>query len=299
MFHRLTTWSPSGLCRIGINRVDANGVLSRRRRDHTVADIIVRCGHCGRDNKVSEYAADGGVVCAGCDQALNLPTMERGADKLRMRKIATNQGDTLTGRDMSRTEGEENISATTAAAMNKVLDDVHRARTKVKNPFAIWSWLAFFGLGGLLVGAQYLVANGYAEYMQYYQIARLVSVGLVSLLVLIVAFEDGSGQGLLCLFAPLYILYYAFMRVEYYWLRGLFMAVVVAIGTEMYFMKDQAMATIAQTHVNNFIQLVSKQISRASESPDMPPPRKYRRGNTPTGPAQNPNRPGRGPTPKR
>ena len=105
---------------------------------------------------------------------------------------------------------------------------------------------------------------------------RDVSVASASLLVIFVAVQDGTGQGLLSLFVPFYILYYAFVRLDSYWIRGLFAAVYLALGTELYFMPSEARIVTLQKTMNERIDGVSGLMKRASEPPGMPPSRRRR-----------------------
>ena len=247
-----------------------------------MADILVKCNACGMENKVSEYASSGAVVCASCGAPLNVPAGKT-TSRLQVRTIDAHQRATLTDRKPVTTTAEDQSRARSAAKAEEVLQGVHRIREKVKKPHSIWGWLIFLVLAGILIGAQYVMKD-YPQVAQYYPITRDVAAVLVSVLVMLVAFQDGTGQGLLCLFVPFYILYYAFVRLDSYWIRGLFTAVYLALGTELYFMPSEARLVNLQKEMNQGIESVNKLMQRASEPPNMPPPVPRRRRSQPKPP---------------
>ena len=241
-----------------------------------MADITIKCGKCGRDNTVSEYASVGAVSCASCGQTLELPSGKKAQNRLQMRKLERDDGGVLGAGDPKNTQSKV---AKGTVPVSGVLDDVHKTRQKTKTPLAVWGWLLFLAFSGLLVGIEYFVTQVDQSFMQWYLMGRLGVWGFITLLVVIVAWEDSSGQGLMCIFVPFYIIYYAFIRVEYYWLRGLFLAVVVGMCAELYYLPKDAAFTRAQLSFNKFIVAVETQMDRASDSPDMPERIQYRRGN--------------------
>lgn len=247
-----------------------------------MADILVKCNACGTENKVSEYASSGAVVCASCGAQLNVPAGKT-ASRLQVRKIDAHQRSTLTDREPVTTATEDRTRARDAARSADVLQGVHRIREQVKKPQAVWGWLLFLVLACVLIGAQYVMKD-YPEIGKYYPLTRDISAVIVSLLVIFVAFQDGTGQGLLCFFVPFYILYYAFVRLDSYWIRGLFAAVYLALGTELYFMPSEARIVTLQNTLNERVDGVSGLMKRASEPPSMPPPTPRRRRSQPKPP---------------
>lgn len=242
-----------------------------------MADIQVKCRKCRRETKVSEYAVSGEVKCPGCGTPLEFTSQSTQTARLRLKREDTATNGRPAGAGLKPSTAAEATAERTAPKLD-VLQDVHKARQKVKRPLAIWNWLAFLALAGALIGAEYFVTVINRSFMPYYLMGRWGIWGFVALLVLIVAFEDGTAQGLLCLFVPLYIVYYALVRLEYYWLRGLFLAVLVGIGMELYYLPNQSAVVLVQNKVNEFVLGVGKQIERAGESPiEAPPPPKVPR----------------------
>ena len=237
-----------------------------------MADILIKCNACGAETKVSEYASSGAVACSACGAQLNLPNSGKTASRLQVRKIDAHQRATLTDREPATTAAEDRDRAQSAAKAEEVLKGVHKIREKVKRPSSIWGWLIFLAVAGGLIGAQYVIKDN-ALVAQYYPMTRDVSAAIASVLVILVAFQDGTGQGLLSLFVPFYILYYAFVRLDSYWIRGLFAAVYLALGTELYFMPSEARIVSAQKTVSQGIENVGRLVQRASDAPDMPAPK--------------------------
>lgn len=231
-----------------------------------VADIVLKCVACGRENKVSEYASSEALVCASCHHALDIPEPENRSGKLQMRRIETQQAETLTGEARDNV-AEEKIRRESSVASAAVLGDVHKARTKVKRPHVFWSYLTFLLVCGTLVGLQYMLKQR-PDLMETYEWARIGLSAIASILLLAVAFQDSAFQGLLCLFVLPYAIYYAAARLESYWIQGIFMGVIVALCAELYFMPSQAVITRAQINTEIFIKNVGQGIDNLSKKPD-------------------------------
>ena len=232
-----------------------------------MADIIVKCVSCGRENKVSEYAAAESLVCVACHHPLEMPEPEISSGKLQMRRIENHRAETLTG-EAAGFVVEEKVRRESAVATAAVLGDVHKVREKVKRPHAIWGHMTFLLTAGSLIGMQYMLKQQ-PGLIDAYELARLglSIIGLV--LLLIVAFQDGTFQGLLCLFVLPYAIYYSMVRLESYWIRGVFVGVLVALCAELYFMPRDAVITRAQINTEIFIRDVAGLIDKASEKPEL------------------------------
>ncbi len=230
-----------------------------------MADIAIKCPACGRENKISEYASADMFVCSACKKPLEQPSHAAGA-RLKVRTIEDNRRSTLVGERIPPPLEEAKRIAEAGAQVEAVVKDVHKARTKVKTYKTLWNYLAFLLVGGILVGGQYLVQRNPAL-MQSYAMTRLVVMGLTTLAVLLAAFQDSTFQGLLC-FLPPYTLYYAFVRLESFALRGAFAAVCVAFFTEVYFIGDRAVLPNVQKGAENFVTNVGLWIDAASAKPE-------------------------------
>lgn len=119
-------------------------------------------------------------------------------------------------------------------------------------------------VGGTMVGMQWM-GQDHRAWADAYLWARygLLATGL--LLVLYDAFRDTILQGLLCLFLPMYILFYALSRVESYWRIGFFIGVAIGIGAELYFMPGEAILTAMNHVADGFIQRVAGWIQGAQK----------------------------------
>lgn len=228
-----------------------------------MADIVLRCAACGKENKVSEYASAETLVCAACHHALEIPEPEKKVSKLQMRRI---EGETLTGAAKSDA-GEDKIRRASAVASAAILGDVHKARETVKRPHAFWSYLAFLIVCGSLVGLQYMLRQR-PDLMATYEWVRIGFSAIGVVLLLIVAFEDSTIQGLLCLFILPYAIYYAAIRLEVYWIQGIFMGVIAGLCTELYFMPSDAFLTKAQIQAQIFVTNVGQGIDKLSAKPE-------------------------------
>ena len=234
-----------------------------------MADIVLKCVACGGENKISEYASSETLVCASCHHALEMPALESKSGKLQMRRLEGQTTETLTGA-ASGNAAEEKVRIESAVASAAILRDVHKVRETVKRPHAFWSYLTFLMTAGILVGLQYLMKQR-PELMETYEWVRIGFSVIGSVLLLIVAFQESTFQGLFCLLLLPYAIYYAAVRVEIYWIQGIFMGVVVALCAEMYFMPSQAYITKAQINVGIFVKEISAAMDRMSAKPDMLP----------------------------
>ena len=234
-----------------------------------MADIVLKCVACGRENKVSEYASSEALVCASCHHALDIPAVETRSGRLHMRKLESQQAETLTGAARDDV-AEKKIRRESSIASAAVLSNVHKARVKVKNPHAFWSYLTFLIVCGTLVGLQYMMKQR-PELMEAYEWARIGFSAIATVLLLVVAFQDSTFQGLLCIFVLPYAIYYAAVRLEVYWIQGFFMGVIVAICAELYFMPNQAFIMQAQINTELFITNVGQGINNLSKKPDKLP----------------------------
>ena len=119
---------------------------------------------------------------------------------------------------------------------------------------------------------------------EWYEKGRSLAVGLSMLLVLIVAFYDGTLQGVLSLLLPFYILYYAIVRMEFNLIRGIFLGVCVALVFEVHVLPTRSLLLATQGGFERMITRVNELIQRAGEPPGMPPRRKRGRGSKPPKP---------------
>ncbi|OQW95300.1 MAG: hypothetical protein BWK77_07730, partial [Verrucomicrobia bacterium A1] len=219
-----------------------------------MADIVLICPGCNKETRFSEYAAEESTVCPTCGATIKRPATEK-STRLKIRRIEHSEQEArLSGKDAAKPSAQDNAtqvaaSASTVTQMRSVLGNVHKARTITKGPSVIWAWVGFLLLSGLLVGWQYQF-KGDRQLMGYYYWIRNGVGGIFWLMVMITAFEDTMTQGMLCLLLPFYIVYYVFVRLEMYWLRGVFAGVFVGICAEMYFIPNEALLTYAQGNLN-------------------------------------------------
>ena len=234
-----------------------------------MSDVLLVCGKCKRECKVSEFASPDTLCCPTCKTLLQLPEKVQ-ATKLRMRKPeepVTTDGKTAAPPStiittLTTAPAPETTPSTAQTPM--VINDVHKIRQNVKGQNPLWGILIFLLVGGALIGWQYYVGENPGS-MKPYLLTRLTLFSIIQLVIILLAFDDGLGQGILCLLLPFYFLYYIFVRYENLTLRGLFAAVYLAMATELYFIPEQALVTTIQQNINEFIVYVEHLIKRASD----------------------------------
>jgi hypothetical protein len=233
-----------------------------------VADIVVKCLRCGKESTISQYAASGTVPCPSCKTPLDMPAAEKGLSRLQMRKGKADTPVDLSAEEIKKHEIPKNAEPPSIDQVQAVLSNVHKSRQKVKKQHAFLSLLSFVLVGGLLIGWQYYISR-HGQYVDQYMMTRGIVIGIVGLLTLLVAFQDSTFQGLLCLLAP-YTIYYVLVRMESYLIQGAAIAVFVALGTEVYFIPGHAVITHAQAGFNRFVEVVAGLVQRAGEPPGLP-----------------------------
>ena len=105
------------------------------------------------------------------------------------------------------------------------------------------------------------------SYLSYYVWLRnglaAISYGLVVLL----AFQDHWGPGLLSVCIPPYALLYTASSIESGVLRGLFFGIILVFAAEVHFLPEQAAMLAAGDAVNHLISNIDSLIVKASDSP--------------------------------
>ncbi len=228
-----------------------------------MADINITCPSCGKSCTVSEFVAAETLACPACSGRLQLPNADHGP-RLKVRKMTSDEGSTLTSEHaISPLISEARISDQPLSTIG----NAHKVRGTIKGPARFLSFLLFLVLAGLFVGAQYFIQQQGAQYLVLYQRISWGVYALLYFLVLLVAAEDSYLQAILCFLLPFYVVYYAFTRMESLLLRGAFMAVIVSLGAEIYFLKNAALLMLAQEQMNQLIEGGSNLIQRAGEAP--------------------------------
>jgi DNA-directed RNA polymerase subunit RPC12/RpoP len=230
-----------------------------------VSDVIVKCSQCGHECTVSEHASSGTITCPECHAEL-LISSENVMPKSKLQLKRKEEQKSRLVLDAEKEEKEEQRRRDIEEFNPTAIQDVHKTRETVKMPRSVWSWITFLAFAGALIGVQYKLAEN-PGWTNHYIMARSGIAALTALIICIDAFHDSTVQGLFCLFIPFYIIYYAFVRCDSYFLRGLTMAVLVTLGAELHFMGNKAVVLQFQQQINQIIAGGSSLIDRASDAP--------------------------------
>ncbi len=150
--------------------------------------------------------------------------------------------------------------------LDRKVEFARRSAKGIRHSSPVLGWLIFILLTAVVIGAQFVYMR-MEEYRDAYRVFRLVYLGLACLMVLYDAFRDSMARGLMCMFIPFYIFFYAITRVDSYWRQGVFVSSVVMLGMEMVFLPKEALLTLAEVQVNAFIRNVAGMIERAGDAP--------------------------------
>lgn len=211
-----------------------------------MADIKIVCESCGTESTFSEYSKPESRQCASCSASLQNAAAS-GRKKLRIRDMSSEESKntTLRGTPLHPEQEEQEKSS----------GDKKKRKRRTKAPSSLLLGCILFVLvGGLLVGAQYCIESGTKvadiDIPGIYSWLRLAFLAVAAVLVIVEAFRDGQFVGFLALIFPPYLIYYALAKMDSFWRQGIFVAVMVALGMELHFIKEDAIIT----HCDNFIQ---------------------------------------------
>lgn len=141
--------------------------------------------------------------------------------------------------------------------------DVHAGKAEESKNRAWVATVVFAAVTLVFVGLQWKF-DTLGAFQNYYLWGRIALALGVYLMVALVAFQDSAGTGSMCLFLPPYTVMYTSSNIESNVLRGAFFAVLVGLCTEVYFIRDQALATAMGSSISGLIQNVDNLIVRAS-----------------------------------
>ncbi|MCX7010093.1 MAG: hypothetical protein NTY53_23120 [Kiritimatiellaeota bacterium] len=217
-----------------------------------MADIILVCPMCAKHVAVSEYV-ESGVSCPQCGRLLdrNTPVASSGTKP----KLAS-----MVGRGSlisDQIKPEEYV----ASELSQVrAPQVRHAHGLVHAEFMerlhyLLSWLVFLVLLGLLLYWQWKGQSD-PQLLGYYKIARWVLAGGAWLAILIVAFQENWVQGTLNLLVPAYSVYYALNKLDYFYLRAVYFAILLMLAAEFYFLPDQTVFHLAQQALSHWTDSV-------------------------------------------
>jgi hypothetical protein len=230
-----------------------------------MADLNLNCPSCGKTFTMSEFALGAGLKCVYCGQPVSAPPRGAATGGLRVRASAGGSDPVpLTAAAAER----ENLdrAAAASAAPDETMARVYKAREKPRGSGALIGWVIFLGVFLALVSLQRAIQDG-AAVLDAYNWFRGLLGAVVFLLVLVMAFEDAVGHGVAALLFPPYAIYYALVRIETYWVRSLFLALFLALFSELYFIREEAAILKAQQAFNRLIEGGEQMIQRAGEAP--------------------------------
>jgi hypothetical protein len=229
-------------------------------------DIIIPCRECGREHKISEYAIRQDMSCLTCGAELSKPSQ---APAMGLR-LATASGPAVPPplRKGERPTLPQHVAASPGESTVPTIQTRPEVPESKESPHWLWLLVALT-VGGLLVGFQYK-ADAWSEYLMMYEWTRTGVVSLAYLLVLLIAFQDGPGPGLLCLVIPPYSVIYAMTSVESRLLQGVFFGALVGLFAEVYFLPDHSILLAAMQEFEQVVAWGDSMLSAASGSPMRP-----------------------------
>ena len=216
-----------------------------------MADITITCPHCGVTSKVSEYASSP-VPCPACKRPVDKPIQQRSVE-LQIKAVAAEVQQPLSDVGEMHKDRYANV---------RERQEKRRRQSRMnRHVEAALSWLAFILVAGLLVAWQH-AGRSDPRLLQAYLLVRWLAAGAIWVAVVLAAFADNKLQGILTLFVPAYIVYFALNRLDYFLLRSLFFAVLCALLVEFYLIPENTVLDIVSQYIASWIDCGHRWISK-------------------------------------
>ena len=230
-----------------------------------MADITLVCPGCGTHVSVSEYV-DAATPCPQCGRSLD----KHGAQAPATGGIEIAKPDkprlaSMLGRDSLAQPGH---TEQPPPDFDRTTPQPAQRRQRGRNMSSLqlamhytFSWLFFIALLGLFIYWQWK-GQGDAQILSSYKAARWWFAAGAWLAIIVAAFQDTWVQGVLCLLIPPYTIYYALNRLDHFYLRAFYFAVLLMLAAEFYFLPKQTVLHIAQDQFSSWTGGVRDTIRR-------------------------------------
>ncbi len=214
-----------------------------------MADLTLVCPACAKHVTISEYV-EAAIPCPQCGRKLDRNTPLAPGVKP---KLASMTGRSSLISDKIR---PEMVIAPAAEAVPP--PSQLRARGREQHERRQWwhyllSWLLFIGLLGGLLFWQWKGQTD-AQVLGYYKALRWALAGGTWLAILVIAFQENWVQGTLNLLVPAYSVYYALNKLDQFYVRALYFAVLFALGAEFYFLPKETVFHIVQDALGRWVE---------------------------------------------
>ncbi len=228
-----------------------------------MADCTLACTSCGKTTTISEFTEPDARKCPSCGAALPaISTPKTGALSLRLREEGADASTKWMGK--SQETGRNNTRAAapvTGGARLFAATGTERVRTSS----SMSGLIVFLVVGGLSVGGAWYVRDS-AEWRDVYYLWRWGLLAVSALIVIVDAFREGAGHGLLCLCFPPYLVWYAMTRVESYWIQAVVGGALALLIADFFWLSNHSIVSITSKVVEQFIDGVGDVIHRAGEA---------------------------------
>lgn len=227
-----------------------------------MGDIRVNCGTCGQKYAVPDGITVMALKCLKCGTPVSLSSAASGDAK------------NMIAEPVKLTFARPPADGETAVIEREVIVDAPAVNEVVKNrrvstgrdTSMLMGWLALLGVAGLMILFQWRYTE-WAAFAPYYVVIRNSLLALVSLLLVLEAWEDGIGKGALSLFFPPYLVLYALQEADSRLVRGLFFGAVIALGAEVFLLPSHSLLMALGPALQGLTERVDGWIAVASREP--------------------------------
>ncbi len=190
-----------------------------------MTDVQMTCSKCGKVIRVSQYVKADSLTCPACgtpiQRIMDGTVPKPGHKKLRLREKPAEFKTTETTKDDSEW------------GYHEMMDKLPQHDEKRQHLKHVWlSILVFLVLGGGAYLLRYHEAC--APVVPYISAFGPYTLILIWISCTLIAFKDDILQGILCLLIPFYWVYYLFLVLDWFYLRAIVAAVLIAVAVDSY-----------------------------------------------------------------
>lgn len=223
-----------------------------------MSEVHVRCPKCSEQYTFPDGTQTNHLKCEQCGGLLTSAKKGR-----RPATSPPNLSASLGGMTPALAGGGEIPKS--VVNVETVLDDRGRQETSYAAPITVWvGWTVFAAILGVMVLASRSMAGvEESRWLALYATTRNGLLLVAGLLVIHEAWQEGVGQGILCLLLPPYLLLYAIAKMDSFVVRGLIFGLLCGLMAEAWLMPANSLAANAGPTLEGLVDRVNQALAAA------------------------------------